>query len=624
MSAVLKLNEELNGIELYFNSKPASEVLTGLKSNGFRWSGAKKCWYSKQSETALKVANSLVNSEEFAPVETVAVKKNQPKKVTLSLWEATQWKGLEVNQTVKDQDCKEIAKEIRTHVRKQFPQCKFSVTVPYYGKINFSIKSSPFAKESAYLNAIKSYCDNLANAYQVCYDAGDSYSDIPARYNFYFFRTDIDYDYKQTDATEEVKKDMLNFDMKLAEFELAEEARKEEEFKEWQKRDELKQMEYQQRQEEEKKQVEKIYNSIKVNELSDKEQYFITGSEFASLNKNNTLGQYKEEVNKGEYYLNDVRVTKEIHFSNEEALTNFSNMLLHDFDFLTNTGGSYTDDNRINDMTDYYNMSDDIKRSVKWFLKGVAIYFNNELQFVVDAQGYSYARYVGLTDNATIEKSITVDQVLSGEELEELKQQVDELEDISVQVIEELDIMKTWKNENWKEYKEGMKEKIYKYGFKLNKEVIQQIEIEELKMAMYRLLQEVDGIQYQFSRADIQQGDRVTLFYISDWGSIVTSRITFDHVTNSKYAQYDNAVRLTFTPEKKKKLHYKYFYSTLLVYSGWLSLPDTVLYHVEESNGIRTTRSKYVSCDDRQYDEILNYFSEKGLNPIINSYKPQF
>lgn len=627
MSVAMKINEELKGIELYFNGKPAKEIRENLKANKFRYSSFKNCWYAKQSEKAFQVATSLTNGEELAAaIKTESGKKAKSanKKEAFSLWNATQWNGLEVNQQTKDQDCKEIAKEIRSHIRKRFPNCKVSVRVPYYGKIDVDIKSTPYEEGSTYLNAIKSYCDKLVESYRVCYDAGDSYSDIPASYNFHFFRTDVHWEYTQTEVTEEIKKDMQEFDAKLAEAEKVEAERKEKEFQAYLKEQEIRNAEYKKRQEEEKKQVENFYNNIEVVDIAENDQYFVTGAEFANLNKNNTLEQYQEEVEKGKYSLEDVKITKEVHFNSLEALENFSNMLLNDFDFLANTGGSFTEDNRINSMTDFYNMEKEERKSVKWNLYGVAIYFNNQLQFVVDAQGYNYARYVGLTDNATIENSVTVEQVTSEEEVSELKHQANQLEDLSVMVIEELNILKTWSNENWNDYKNAMKKKLIECNFKLTKEVIQQLDIEELKTSMYRLLQEVDGIQDQFTNADIQEGEKLTLFYISDWGSIVTNRITFDSVTNSSYAQYDNAVKLTFTPEKKRKLHYKYFYGTLLAFKGWHTLPESVLYHVEESNGFKTTRSKYGSCDNRQYDEILNHFKKQGIKPIINTYKPQF
>lgn len=624
MTVAMQINEELNGIELFFDGKPSEEVRSNLKSNGFRWSGYKKCWYSKQSEKAHKIALSLVEGEEVETVvsESGSVKKqSKPAKTqALSLWDACQWSDIEVNSK---QDTKEIAKEVRSHLKKRFPQIKFSVTSSY-SEVSVYIKKSPFEEKSKYIEAVKSYCDNLVNAYRVCYDAGDAYSDIPASYNFHFFRTDIHWEYEQAEATEQDKADMKEFEIKLTEWEAAEEEKKAQEYQQWQLEREVQENEYKKQQEEEKKQIEDIYNSIEINELDENGQYFVTGSEFADLNKNNTLDQYKEEVEKGKYSLEDVKITKEIHFNDQESLTNFSNMLLTDFDFLAGTGGSFTEDNRLNSMTDFHNMEKEERSTVKWYLKGVAIYCNGKLQFVVDAQGHDYARYVGLTDNAKVEKTVTIDQVKDGEEIEELKQQAGTLEDISVSVIDELNIIKTWENESWNEYKNALKGKLNQCNFKLTKDIIQQLEIEELKTAMYKILIEVDGIQDQFEKADIQEGDKVTLFYISDWGSIVTHRITFNSAVNSSYAQYDNAVKLTFTPEKKRKLHYKYFYSTLLVYKGWLDLPENVLYHVEESNGMRITRSKYHSCDHKQYDEILSYFNDQGVEPIINSYKPQF
>jgi hypothetical protein len=624
MSVALKINEELNGIELYFVSKPEQEVLTNLKSNGFRWSNFKKCWYTKQSEKAFKIANNLTNNvtEEVKETKKETAKKSTVKNV-MSLWEATQWTELEVSQEIKDQENKLIAKEIKAHVKKRFPQVKFSVTCKGWNSIYLNIVSSPFEEGSLYLNAIREYCKKLVNAYHHCYEASDWYTDYAGSYNFYG-NVEIHWDYKQTEVTEQIEKEMVNFDIKHEEAEKAEEERKHQEFLQWQQQRELETIEYNKRMEEEKKQIENIYNSVEVNELNENNQYFVTSAEFANLNKNNTLEQYQEEVSKGEFSLENVKITKEIHFNNEEALHNFSNMLLNDFDFLTNTGGSYTDDNRINSMTDFYNMDEEERKTVKWNLYGVAIYFNNKLQFIVDAQGYSYARYVGLTDNANIEKSITVEQVLTEEEITELKQHVDQLEDISVSVIEELNIIDTWENESWKEYKEAMKNKLIEYKFKPTKRIIQQIEIESLKVAMYKLLIEVDGIQDQFKNADIQEGEKVTLFYISGMGSIVTDRITFDSVTNTKYAQYDNAVKLTFKPENKRNLHYNYFHSELLIFKGWHSLPNTVLNQVKESKGFIVTSSKYHSCDKKQYDEILSYFNNQGIKPIVNTYKPIF
>jgi hypothetical protein len=229
-----------------------------------------------------------------------------------------------------------------------------------------------------------------------------------------------------------------------------------------------------------------------------------------------------------------------------------------------------------------------------------------------------------LTDNATIQKSITAEQTINNEELTILKDHAELLETISADVIQELNINETWNNTHWTEYKETMKEQLNQYEFKLTKRIIQQIEIDSLKTAMYKFLIEVDGIQEQFKKANIQQGEKLTLFYISDFGSIVTNRITFDSVTNTTYAQYNNAVKLTYKPENKRKLYYQHFYSTMLVYKGWHTLPETVLNNVEEKNGYKITSGKYSACDKKQYDAILYYFNQHEMKPIVNTYKPTF
>ncbi|MCY8083122.1 hypothetical protein MOC02_07375 [Bacillus inaquosorum] len=621
MTVVLRINEELNGIELYFESKAEQEVLTHLKSNGFRYSGFKKCWWNKRTEKSMQVANS-VTKQKITSSKTITKIKKKSKVENIDLWDATHWHEFEVN---KEQEVKEMAKEIRKHVKQRFPQCKFSVTTGgsyLHSAINITIKSSPYEKGSVYLTAIYDYCNSLLNNYRICYSPADPYTDYAGSYNFYG-HVSLDWEYKETEQTEEIKEDMTLFDSKLEEFKEAEKTRKEKELQEYLKEQEIKNAEYKRQQQEEKKQIENINSSIVVNQLNEEQQYFVIDSQFANLNKNCTLNQYKDEVIKGDFTLENVKITKEVHFNTEEALNNFSNMLLNEFDFLAKTGGSFTEDNRINSMIDYYNMDDLEKRTVQWNLYGVGVYYNGELQFIVDAQGYSYARYVGLVDNAKIEKSISHKQALNEGEVQELKYQADKLEDISTSVIEELNMFETWKKEDWDKYKASFKEKLKLKKFKLNKNIIQQVEIEELKISLYRILQEVDSIQEQFKNAELEKGEKYTLFYISDIGSLITERVTYDSYQPMKYAQYDNAIKLTYKPENKRNLYYRHFYSDLLMFKGWHSLPDIVLNNVEvRPEGMKIIHSKYHSCDKRQFDEVLDYLNEKSFKPLINTYKP--
>jgi len=630
------LNEELNGVELYFEDKPSQNILNNLKENRFRWSNNKKCWYAKQNNNTLTIAQELSgevnqdqeltitdNTNQIAPKTKTIKAKN---KVT-SLWDVTQWSkdAQEINNKL---SIKEITATVRKHARTRFPMVKFSVTNPHYSSISFYIVSSPFEKESIYLKAIEEYCTNLLKAYNYC-TCYDPYGDYGSSSNFYGAYARIDYQYIQTEQTEEIKAMIADFDIKQTEYNKQEEIRKEHEHQEALKQLEIEREESTKYQIESARQVEIINNSIEVKPLEETEQYFVVGSQFAHLNKNQTLEQYQEEVEKGEFYLQNVKITKELYFTTQEALTYFSGHLLTDFDFLEQTGGSYTDDPRIQTMTDYNNMTEEERDTVIFNLYGVAVYYNNELQFIVDAQGFSYARYVGLIDNNTnIQKTITPTQIYTPEQLNDLKTQAETLIDFSAEAITcHPNIQNTWKNEDFPEYKTRMKQIFNKNYFKFTKEIIQQIpeHSEQLKLAMYRLLKDVDGIQDQFQNANLYQGQQLTLIYMSDFGSMVTSNIIFDSFECVKYAQYDKAVKIIFKQPKKKGLYSTTKYSDMLVYSGWLNLPEEVLHTIEKTGtGMIITSGKFLSCDKRQYDAILNHFTQQGINPIVNTYKPIF
>ena len=67
------MNEEKNGIEIYFTGKPSEEIRNNLKAQGFRWSKYNKCWYAKQSQDTIEFANSLKN------IDTEELEKNSRK-----------------------------------------------------------------------------------------------------------------------------------------------------------------------------------------------------------------------------------------------------------------------------------------------------------------------------------------------------------------------------------------------------------------------------------------------------------------------------------------------------------------------------------------------------------------
>lgn len=72
----LVLNNEHNGIELYFGEKPSKNILEMLKANKFRWHNVKKCWYAKNTENNMLVAENINNGKIEIKVQD-KVKENE-------------------------------------------------------------------------------------------------------------------------------------------------------------------------------------------------------------------------------------------------------------------------------------------------------------------------------------------------------------------------------------------------------------------------------------------------------------------------------------------------------------------------------------------------------------------
>ena len=72
MNMKVNLNKQLNGIELIFQEKPSTEILTMLKGNGFRWHRKKKLWYAKVTDER----KAFVKELQKANTEIISVSNN--------------------------------------------------------------------------------------------------------------------------------------------------------------------------------------------------------------------------------------------------------------------------------------------------------------------------------------------------------------------------------------------------------------------------------------------------------------------------------------------------------------------------------------------------------------------
>lgn len=59
ITAEVKLNDDLNGVEVKFSDKPGREVTTAMHDAGYKWSSKKQLWYAKQTSSAMNIAEKL-------------------------------------------------------------------------------------------------------------------------------------------------------------------------------------------------------------------------------------------------------------------------------------------------------------------------------------------------------------------------------------------------------------------------------------------------------------------------------------------------------------------------------------------------------------------------------------
>lgn len=62
-----ELNNDLNGVEIYFDSLPDESIRNEMKAINFRWHRVKKCWYAKQNEDTMALVKRICGEAESVP-----------------------------------------------------------------------------------------------------------------------------------------------------------------------------------------------------------------------------------------------------------------------------------------------------------------------------------------------------------------------------------------------------------------------------------------------------------------------------------------------------------------------------------------------------------------------------
>lgn len=621
MNANVILNNEKNGIEIRFESKPDMKTIDTLKSLNFRWSPKQKMWYAKQTDERLAFVNNM-NDEDI----TFALFKNKTEKsCKYDLWEVTRTNTIDCNYTLyKIHDTKEIAALVRKHIKPRFPMCKFSVKSDY-NSIDVDLLSSPFEKDSEELKAIVHYVYAYVESYN--YDNSDYMSDY-YDVNFYFSseRNIVSYRYEQTVSNEDIESMIAEFRTKKADFEQAEAIRKEQEYQEY-----LKQMEIDRKIATER--LKKIEADKKAIEdgvvVADCENpYYILDLRSPYLNKLCTIDEANKEIEKGEFKTEVCQVVREVNMS-AKLYEKFKNMLLCDFSFLEGMGGTATLDNRINEMMDYTKMSEEEKETVEFYACDcVAIYCEDKLMLVCNPEGYDYARYILIPgESYTTTNNYSVKQLVSDEELAVNREVFERLYDKSTDIIMINNLCNDWNSSKFCEWRRHITRYIIENRISLNKDIVRAIPEDaiEFKEAMYRVLEEPENIKDQFDEAEFNEGQKITVIrFDSILGGVRANQVTYKRYEFTDWGGKEG-IKLIFTMPHKRGEFYQILNDECLIVNDWIEIPRGLFWEeVKSSTGLLCEKTKYSSFDLKQYDVVLDYLKSIGIKSIINTYKPQF
>ena len=607
----ITINEEKNGIEIRFDSKPEEKAIEELKANGFKWSAKGKFWYAKQNEERLAFANSISGTE-CAAKEVKEVKT----KDTYDLFALTRTDGIKNNyEETHLHDCKEIAAIIRKHIRERFPMCKWSVRSSNTN-VSVEVVKSPFEKDSDALNAICDYVYTYTQSWN--YDRSDSMVDY---FDVNFYGTNAPcyipaWNYEAREMTVKEMNVLEAFNAAKAKFD--EEERERERIEMEQRVAEMRKQreEARKREEERNRRMKVIEETARV---VDDVDYFVLNA-LGSWSKVDSV----EEVKRGaeeNATRNTCRVSREIYLT-KETYEWFSTQLMDNCELIAKMGGSMTDDYRINSMADYYAMDGDERKTVEWYnCNCVAVYCDDKLMLVIDPQGYDYARYVYIVDDeAHVVESYVTNLGITEEEHARDEDEAKKIEDYFRENTN-IDI-ETPVNEFKKDERSDEAFKILVNHFPgIQVGYIRALKNIPLKRILYPAYNKLKSAPEQVRMARLEPGDKITIVTESDFGGVNVIHAAFASAEYGSYAQYKDAVRIVYRPEGKRTLFYTWFYDRkkMIILRGYHDLPKSVLYDIHEEDGMRVEISKYLAFDSKCMKDVDSYFRNSGAEVVAST-----
>ena len=433
MEYTINRNTNFNSLEITFDGIPSAAVRAAIRDLKYRWNAAKKLWYGfADEETTREAIDNADKTDAPAKPGTVA-KASKPR--AASLWERTRTDKLPAYGT--ENEIKTAIKELaraknwgydraaaayfREHLKKQFSEVKFSITsggAGWLNSCNMRIIASPYARvlvkgnpdatswrdlcdhyeNGEQLEAIYQYCEKLFNAADA--DDGDVYADYGAHHDLYGGVT-VSGEYNQTEATDEQNSDAADFSRRAAEQKEKDEAARRAEWEEREKQRKIDAENAAKEAAETEKKIDAIEKHVEIVELAEDAAIMIDGLQ-VGIGKENNIEEVRESINERESDKTErARITRKVIFTDAAIFNDFCGLFLRDFSFLAGMGGTATSDERVTN-DNFFKLNREQRESVEFYMNNcVAVYLGDVLQFVIDPEGFDYARYVCIPSEAS-------------------------------------------------------------------------------------------------------------------------------------------------------------------------------------------------------------------------------
>lgn len=583
MEYAINKNNNFNSLEITFAGKPNEQTRDVLKANGYRWHGVRRLWYGYTDEQTIRAALDGVTTTNTDEQTTNAKTPAKAAKNRLpSLWERCDISGIKQHDKNALPPVKDVAALLRKELKTRFPEVKFSITSTY-NTIDAYIKASPYGREHVYkdrrtgepdkygyfedsdeLNAVQAYCKALADSWN--YDDSDSMTDY-FDVHFYGGYFQIAGNYEQTEPTDEQRADIADFKKRKAE----KEERNHAEFLAQCERDRIQREKdaaaariQAQKDAIAREQIEKaaIVTDIPENER----RIYFDLAEYRKINSLEEAEKVLEEyVKDGEQLPRvDAIPSRRVDFNgysdnDKKIFANFCRMFMFNFTFLQGKGRQATADERVNEEN-YKQLTSEQREGVKWYAADcVAVYNNGVLQFIIDPEGFSYARYIL-----------------------QLPEGFDEQAD----------------SENAAEWIANQK-------------------AETSKREPFYIPAPVSE---QIAQAYLQPGERVTVLTVDGWVLVAQEyRGTLESIEAKAWAQYSDAGKITITRDGKRKPDELHFHrgEAFALYRGILPEVPNSLKYGDASSGLQLVNFAGAGADG-YIKSVMKYYKTLGYTPVID------